>query len=143
MRRFIHQVSLAVAVYLFLGAAVVSAQSSTRLVGDIPFEFHVGQATLPSGEYTVKSGYPTADTICIQSKDRSRSAMVQTIPFSPGKEGGVAKLVFTQYGSNYFLSQVWNPSESIVRELNKSKLEMEVARKVRESQATEVALRKH
>ncbi|HVN83187.1 MAG TPA: hypothetical protein VMW38_29655 [Terriglobia bacterium] len=142
MKRLIHQVSLAVTLSLVLGVAVVSAQNSHTLVGDIPFDFHVGKALLPAGEYTVKSTPPVSGAICIRSKDGSKSAMVQTFGLAPSKEDGVAKLVFNRYGSSYFLSQVWNPSEPIVRGLTKSKVEIEVARKASEAQAMEVALEK-
>ena len=142
MRRLKHQVHLAAVVSLLLGVVMVSAQTSTKLVGDIPFDFHVGQTTLPSGQYTVKFGYPTAGVICIQSQDGARSAMTQTISLTPGKQDGVAKLVFNQYGTSYFLSQAWNPSHSIARGVLKTKAEMEVARNARNPQATVVALEK-
>ena len=142
MKRLIHQVSLAVTLSLVLGVAVVSAQNSHTLVGDIPFDFHVGKALLPAGEYTVKSTIPVSGAICIQSTDGSKSAMVQTFALAPSKGDGAAKLVFNRYGSTYFLSQVWNPSESIVLGLSKSKVEIEVARKARDTNAMEVALGK-
>ena len=142
MKTLIQQMSLAVTLSMLLGVAVVSAQTSHTLVGDIPFDFHVGKALLPAGEYTVKSGLPFFDAICIQSKDGSKSAMVQTFGLAPGKEGGTAKLVFNRHGSTYFLSQIWKPSESIVRGLSKTKMEIEVAGEAREAQVMEVALGK-
>ena len=66
-----------------------------------------------------------------------------TMAVTQGKSDGPSKLVFNQYGSNYFLSQVWNPNDSIVRGLWKSKVEMEVARNAREARSTEIALKKH
>jgi hypothetical protein len=118
------------------------AQTSARASANIPFDFHVGNTTLPSGQYLIKSGTPTIDTLLIQSKDGSRSAVAMTHGVKSTQTDSAAKLVFNQYGTNYFLSQVWNPSDSIVRGLLKTKVEMEVARKVREGQITEVALEK-
>ncbi len=143
MKRQVIQVTLAVAVSLTLAAAIGSAQSSVKGVADIPFDFHVGNATLPPGQYTVKSGFPTSDSICFQSKDGSRNAMAMTIAVTQGKRDGPMKLVFNRYGSSYFLSQVWNPDDSIVRGLWKSKGETELARSIRNANTTEVALKKH
>jgi hypothetical protein len=143
MKKQVIQVILAMAVSLSLAVAVGSAQSSPSLKADIPFDFHVGRATLPSGEYTVKSVSPASGAICIQSRDGSKVAMALTIPFAPSKKDGPAKMVFNRYGSDYFLSQVSNPSDSLVRELMKTKAETEIAKKVNEAQTTEVALTKH
>ena len=142
MKRQITQVTLAVAVSLMLAVAVSFAQTSARASAKIPFDFHVGNITLPSGLYLVKSGFPTVDTLLIQSKDASRSAVAMTQGVKSTQRDGAAKLVFNQYGTNYFLSQVWNPSDSIVRGLVMTKAEMEVARQVRGAQTTVVALEK-
>jgi len=140
-RQFIH-LTILVAVTLTLALAVGLAQTPARGSADIPFNFHVGNATLPAGPYQVKSGYPTTDSLSIRSKDGSKGAIVMTSAVAPMKADGTAKLVFNQYGSEYFLSQVWNPSDSIVRGVVKTKSEVEVARKVRGGQITEVALGK-
>ena len=86
MKNQVIQVTLAVAVSLSLAVAIASAQSSYMLVGKIPFDFHVGQATLPSGEYTVKSVSQAGGVICIQSRDGSRGAMALTFPFAQARE---------------------------------------------------------
>jgi hypothetical protein len=142
MKRQVIQATLPVAASFVLAVAVGSAQSSARASANIPFDFHVGNATLPSGQYLVKSGTPTIDTLVIQSKDGSRSALAMTHGVKLTQSDSAAKLVFNQYGTNYFLSQVWNPSDSIVRGLVKTKAEMEVARQVRGVQTTVVALEK-
>ena len=137
------QTTLALALSLTVAVAVGSAQTSVRAVADIPFDFHVGNVLLPSGQYIVKSGFPTEGNLCIQSKDSSRKAIAPTLGVTQMRRNGPNKLVFNQYGSSYFLSQVWNPEDSIVRGLGKSTVEMEVARKIREGRATEVALKKY
>jgi len=142
MRRRIYQACLSVVVALLLTMGVVFAQTSARVLADIPFDFHVGNATLPSGQYMIKSGFPTRDALSFQSRYGSRNAMTLTTAVSPSKGDGVAKLVFNRYGSNYFLSQVWNPSDSIVRGVWKSKAEMEVARNIHDTDTVAVALKK-
>ncbi|HVN83185.1 MAG TPA: hypothetical protein VMW38_29645 [Terriglobia bacterium] len=142
MKKQVIQATLAVAVSIMLVVAVGSAQTPSRGSADIPFNFHVGNATLPAGPYQVNSGYPTTDSLSIRSKDGSKGAIVMTSAVAPMKADGTSKLVFNQYGSEYFLSEVWNPYDSIVRGVVKTKSEVEVARKVREGQITEVALKK-
>jgi len=140
-RQFIHLTS-AVAVALTLAVAIGFAQTSSRGSADIPFNFHVGNATLPAGQYLVNSGYPTTTSLLIRSKDGSKGAMVMTSAIAPMKADGAAKLVFNQYGSDYFLSEVWNPSDSIVRGVVKTKSEVEVARKALGGKITEIVMEK-
>ena len=146
MKRHIYQASSSVVVAMLLAVAVVSAEPSYVAVGNIPFDFHVGQATLPSGEYILMLDFPLRGTICIQSKDGSKRAMVIGTPFIPkNKDGenkdGAEKLVFRQYGSDYFLSRVSQPGQPGL-ELMKTKLESEIAQRASPAHTAEVALGK-
>ena len=143
MKRQVIQLTLVVAVSLTLAMAVGTAQTSVRAVADIPFGFHVGKAMLPAGQYKIHSGFPIKDTVSIQSKDGSRNAVAMALPVSPMKRDGdvKGKLVFIQYGSDYYLSQVWNPDDTIVRGLTKTKAEMEVAGKADKVKTIKVALK--
>jgi hypothetical protein len=129
MNRHLYRISLSLAVLLLLGTTVANAQSGYRLVADIPFDFHVGTATLPSGTYWVKHPEPGFNGIVvIQTKDGSKRLMIPTVPGKENKEYVVGKLVFNRYGQNYFLSEVQNPFDYATRCLHKSKLEKEIAR---------------
>jgi len=135
----IRQVSKALATIAFfamLAAPVIQAQSDT-LVANIPFDFHVGKALLPSGAYDVKPLNP--GTLLIQSKDGSSSAISLTIGVSSGKIQDTGRLVFNRYRDEYFLSKVWRPGSSTGRELPKSRSEIEMAKNMSKPEATEVA----
>ena len=119
-----------------LAAPIVQAQSDT-LVANIPFDFNVGKAVLPSGEYRVKPVNPS--TLMIQSKDTNQAAMAITIGVSSPKRGDTGKLVFNRYGNQYFLSKVWRPGETVGRELLKSRTEIEIAKNVSKPEGTVVA----
>lgn len=119
-----------------LAAPIVQAQSDT-LVANIPFEFNVGKAVLPSGEYRVKPVNPS--TLMIQRKGTNQAAMAITIGVSSPKSGDTGKLVFNRYGTQYFLSKVWRPGETEGRELLKSRTEIEIAKNVSKPQGTVVA----
>ena len=118
---------------VMLAVPSVFAQSST-MVANIPFNFVVGKTSLPSGEYTVK---PLAQAaIVIQSKDSHNCAIVLTMSVQSNKTPETGKLVFNQYGDQYFLSKVWHPANPAGRELFKSRAEIELAKNTLKHEST-------
>ena len=82
-----------------LSAASVCAQSELRLRVNIPFEFSVGEKTLPAGEYTVR--YLAQGVLVIQSVDRHAS-QVFAVSTRPSTRRDESSLVFNRYGDQYF-----------------------------------------
>jgi hypothetical protein len=121
-----------------LAAPVVRAQSD-MLVANIPFQFSVGNTVLPSGEYHVKALNPA--TLMIQSRDGHSAALATTIGVSSSKRVDQGKLVFNRYGTQYFLSKVWNPGNTVGKELLKSRTEIEVAKNLPKPEVTNVAIK--
>ena len=112
---------------LLLGVVSVQAQSRGKLEVSIPFDFQVGSKMLPAGEYTVKQLTP--NSVLVQSADGKQSALAQTPRAAQASEKALQeKLVFRQYGDQYFLSQVWMVRGSNGRELIKSDAERQAAR---------------
>ena len=136
MYKQVYRALVVIGLFGVLAAPVIQAQSNT-LVANIPFEFNVGKAVLPSGEYCIKPVNPS--TLMIQSKQGHQAAMAITIGVSSHKGGDTGKLVFNRYGTQYFLSKVWRPGETTGRELLKSRVEIEVAKNVSKPQGTVVA----
>jgi len=111
-----------------LAAAVVSANAqSNPIKANIPFEFVVGDKTLPAGTYIAKPA-TNGGALTIQSADGKNSAVRMTGP-TEQKNKSRARMVFHRYGHNYFLAQVWN-GENTGRELAKSKQERAVEREL-------------
>lgn len=114
---------LTLVVGLVLAAVVVSAngQSTSILVtADIPFDFIVGDKTLPSGEYTVRSA--SSNGLKISSRGEESSAMrLSNLAVETSKKRN-ARLVFHRYGQQYFLAEVWS-GDHYGRELLQSKNE--------------------
>lgn len=111
-----------------LAAAVVSANAqSTPVKANIPFEFVVGDKTLPAGTYTAKPA-TAGGALTIQSADGKNSAVRLSDPTEQMNKSR-ARMVFHRYGHNYFLAQVWN-GESSGRELTKSKQERAIEREL-------------
>ena len=122
---------LALLVALALATAVVSAnaQSSNQVVSNIPFEFVVGDKTLPSGAYSVRPANAQGNALMIQSKDGKASAIRLTDPTEQRNNKRYARLIFHRYGQNYFLCEVWN-GDSTGRQLTRSKQERAIEREL-------------
>ena len=137
MYKHVYQV-LAAVTLLALAMVPATQAQSFMLRANSPFDFLVGETRLAAGEYHVKSVSPY--TTMIQSVDARASATALTSAASAGKISDVGKLVFNQYGDQYFLSKIWVPSSDTGRELPKSRLEREVARNMSKPGPTVVAV---
>ena len=114
-------------------ALAVRAQTSGRrqLMANIPFQFHVGNKTLPAGEYTVVQVNPASDRAILQlrRKDGRAGAMVQTTSVI-GKTQESAKLVFRRYENQYFFAQAWVDGDNTGFETHKSRAERAAEREI-------------
>ena len=106
---------IALAVLVCSVAVAANAQNSGRrlLIANVPFQFNVGDATLPAGEYTITQTNPASDCVVLQirAKDGSRSMLVQMSSIV-GKTAEASKLVFHRYGNKYFFAQAWIDGDS-------------------------------
>lgn len=99
-----------IATVVLLGCLTVSANAQcdgTALMAKIPFQFSIGNATLPAGEYLVKCLNPNQRQLVLQKISSKAAAIVPMILVS-GKSQEDARLVFHRYGRGYFLVQAWN-----------------------------------
>lgn len=116
---------LTLVVALALAANVVSANgqlASSRLIADIPFDFIVGDVTLPSGNYTVRAATSNGDGLRISSRDGKRSVIRLSNSIAEKSQKRTARMVFRRYGQQYFLAEVWT-GEDHGLQLMKSKRE--------------------
>ena len=105
-------------------AAPLFAQSVEGFGVKIPFEFMIGNRTLPAGEYVVK---PAGRALQIRGRNGQASAIALTNQAEGRRTGTDAQMVFHRYGDTYFLSQVWMPENRTGHRLLPSKLERELA----------------
>jgi len=113
---------------LALAAISVSAQTVRNKI-NIPFNFIVDQKTLPAGEYTVEPNRKDSDKVWrVQSSDGHAGVYVMTTPGHASKTQEKVKLVFHQYGAQYFLSQIWTPGGNTGHELTMPRQERELAK---------------
>lgn len=107
------------------------AQVPAAIRVDIPFDFTVGNKPFPAGKYLVKrlSG---VDTMIIHSADNANSIPFLVHGGETVKGDAPCQLSFNRYGEQYFLSQIWDGSDTTGKKLLKSKSERETATRMRE-----------
>jgi hypothetical protein len=92
---------------LALAAASVYAQSPIALRVDIPFEFAIGNTTMPAGEYSISRGGAGAGLLAIESADNKHTALFAGNAAVLGSPARQSSLAFDHYQSGYVLADVW------------------------------------
>ena len=114
MKRWL-PVAMALGGLVLMGTGRAYAQSAESVQAKIPFDFTVGQATLPAGEYDMK--YDPAESqsvLTVRSADGHHEVFVLTEPVD-AKHGmpNANKLVFEREGTTYVLSEVFTNDSSV------------------------------
>ncbi len=109
--------------------ATVSAYAQTiNMKVNVPFDFIVSGATLPSGEYTIRSMNQDGSALSIRDANQQAKSLVIANRCESLQPSEQTKLVFHRYGGRYFLAQIWAAGDNSGRELSKSAREAEVAK---------------
>jgi len=109
-------------------ALTTKAQSTYGVRANVPFEFNVGDKTLPAGKITVRGMSATnSGALAVSNADKAQHAIriAHALTTAPQNERG--KLVFHKYGNRLYLAQVWIPGYDAL-EFNKSKIERALER---------------
>ena len=130
-------VSLVSLLSLVLVAGSATAQT-VHVRADVPFNFAVGSNTYPAGAYSVKTiGDRDNRVLLLHAEDGKNSMAIisnATVNLTPADK---TKLVFSRYGNQYFLSQVWVNGAIRGHQLPKSNREKEVAKAMARNSGTE------
>jgi hypothetical protein len=115
--------ALIFSVLMMLAVPSTQAQYADEISAKIPFSFLVGNKTFPAGEYSVTRLNPESATaaLAIRSADGHMSKVVLITPVQAARTQERARLVFTRYEDQYFLSQIWTPADNTGFELRKSR----------------------
>src|SRR5713226_2501799 len=109
--------------------ATASAYAQTGVVkANIPFNFIVGKAELPAGEYRIQPLGVTGSAMAIHSPDGKVVKMFLPIACTSPRAQKTTNLIFPRYGAQYFLAQIWTIGNDRGQELLTSGRETEVAR---------------
>lgn len=128
MREQVHTI---IAITVLVGIMSVSAgaqNSATTIIANIPFEFNVGDTTMPAGKYTIRCTNPASGgkALVLRSHDGFSVLIMTNIVIRKVAEGG--QLVFNRYGDRYFFAQAWYPASSIGMQAPKSRSETKIVR---------------
>jgi hypothetical protein len=112
---------------LVLVAGSAFAQTN-HVQAKIPFDFMVGKATLPAGQYDLTSLNDGANKLSVlRGSDGRSNAIFSANRVESRNASDKTKLVFHRVGDQYFLRQIWAEGAYAGRELPPTKLESELA----------------
>jgi hypothetical protein len=134
------QILATAAALLFSALASTQTHAQQAAVANIPFEFQVGNKTMPAGEYKVQRAQSSNDGLeLLQRTDSSASIFALTERIDGTGMNTDPKLVFHCYGNECFLSEIWLGSTS-GRQLSPSRREREASRAAAENEMAVVVL---
>ncbi|MDX6404629.1 MAG: hypothetical protein QOH70_2084 [Blastocatellia bacterium] len=129
------QAYIVIAMIVLVGSMAVAARAQTsgrtQLIANIPFQFSVGNKTLPAGEYTVLAVDADSANVAlkIQSQDGKMTAMVRMMTVT-GKAQESAKLTFHRYGDQYFFAEAWVDGDTSGLQAQKPRAERAITREL-------------
>ncbi len=104
------------AIALFAAASFATLHNASAQTAlsrtTIPFAFSVNGTTLPAGTYIVTSVSPDLMKISSSDHKHPNTVTVLTSESAGMNRDGSSKLVFTEYGSQYFLHEIVAPQSS-------------------------------
>jgi len=101
-----------------------------RMRANVPFDFIVGDTTLPAGTYTIAK---PSGTLLIENVDSGESAFVMSTVVAGSRPSDETRFVFTRYAGQHFLDQVWVVGDVSGAKLVKSRAERKLAKLAHES----------
>ena len=110
---------------LILLATATSYASDSGIVAQIPFAFHVGDSLLLAGNYTVDT-QKVPGALQLKSADAKSLVTIFYQSVQSVTAPSQNKLIFTKYGDEYFLFQVWVANSDRGHELRRSRREREL-----------------
>ena len=120
---------LACGALLTLGVTFASAQ----MRANIPFDFMAAGSNLAAGDYTLETIGDTDQMLQLCNLQQHRCVFMIASQVASKAYNDPGKLVFSRYGDQYFLSEIW--SRSLVRTLPQDRRERQLAKSGAESVA--------
>lgn len=117
---------------LTVSSVSIFAQSDRQTVVNIPFDFIVGDKSMPAGQYILERNKREADTVWTITRKSSGSSrkVFLTIPMHSNETQEQTKLVFHRYEDYYFLTAFWTAGGNTGRELQQSDRERNLGEKL-------------
>lgn len=127
MKRNLFSVALILSLLVILTVVSAPAQTTRQLSASVPFDFTVGQTTLPAGKYTIyRTSVNTSDGFLMRDENGHVAVVFKTHAV-PGLEQPVkGRLEFRRLGDQYFLARFWASGNDAGRELEQLTLELRI-----------------
>jgi hypothetical protein len=113
---------------LVLVVSVPMTQAQARAKANVPFDYSLNNGkSMPAGTYEISSVSNTA--LAVRNLDaREACLVIDSLHVQASQAVGTphAKLVFRQYGNQYFLAEIWNGQSNIGIAFPESKREKEL-----------------
>lgn len=127
----------------FMVGLMISAQAQVgvRYRAHVPFDFSVGNKTLPAGDYVIEmtNKFSKQNFLTIRETKTGETKIVQVIPKGADAKSKMSRLVFNRYDGQYFLAEMITPT--LTADFWKTKAESGLAKK-RKTERKTVALTK-
>ena len=112
------------------GQPAMAQSPNYGLRANIPFDFIVGNQTVPAGTYSFKRARQDDDLVLQISNLAGKTVTFRnTILVTTLKPKDKSILIFHRYDNKYFLSEVWSAGTSAGRSLPPSRSERDILRK--------------
>ena len=117
---------LALALIALPVMAVAQMVSSTRIVGEVPFPFMVGNKHVPAGRCTIEPATDGGRTLAIWNVGASVGLFTSATPTLAKKPSGSYALVFRKYGDRAFLTGIKLAGDRTIYQIPESRAEAEL-----------------
>ena len=108
-----------------LTPAMLQAQSSNKLVMDVPFNFQVQNQMLPAGEYSIVPTSGPTSAITLRSVSNPALSCIVLTLHAQDNSDQPSRAIFHRYGNRYFLAQIFSADQKNGWDLSASKAERE------------------
>jgi len=117
------------ALILLVTVSSAYAQTDRQTPVNIPFNFSIGEKTMPAGKYLIRRNRKDSDTVwVIQNKESGEAALLLTRSVRATETEENAKFVFRKYDDVYFLSEFWAAGTNSGREIQVTDRERALAK---------------
>ena len=106
--------------------AVAQLRQSEKIVTNVPFEFALGNKTVPAGVWEVQPLGDGSSTLAIRNRDAHLSSILNTSTGETRIPAASCALVFHRYGDRHFLAGVKVEGSNVGYRVPESKREAEM-----------------
>jgi hypothetical protein len=127
----LREVTICSAVGALLTLGLPLSGQTLTLKADIPFEFQVGQDTLPAGAYAITTA-ANQNVLIFSREDGTGNKPIMVLRIARESDyGAPSSLTFHRYGDRYFLATVKSGWRSVEFEAAPTRMEREIVKSAR------------